>query len=129
MPFVAVRDVYRLGAVPEDYRAGWLRAQLSTIARAIWQPISRAVLDDTTVVGSDETLFVNTTGGSLTITFPLADQMQFARITIKKISAGANVITLAATIDGVVNPTIVTSMKAVTVQSDGTSWYIVSGTL
>lgn len=128
MAIIAVRDAYKLGAVPADI-SPWLRKQLGNIARSMWQPISRSVISSTTVVANDETLFVDTTGGSLTITFPLADQMQFARITIKKVSAGANVITLSATIDGVVDPTIVTSMKAVTVQSDGVSWYIVSGTL
>lgn len=121
---VAVRRAFKLGYVPEDYRAGWLRTQLSYIARAIWQPVSRAVTGATTVEADDELLLVDCTAGGVTVTFPPAIQMQFAQITVKKVDSGANVITLAGTVDGVVNMTIPYPMMSLTIQSDGTAWWI-----
>lgn len=125
MPPIAVRETYRPVNVPPVYQAGWLRDQLGKIARSLWVPASRSVIAATTVTAADECLFVNCTAGAITVTFPLASQMQFARITVKKVDVTANAITLAATIDGTVNPTITTAMARLTVQSDGTSWWLV----
>ena len=121
---VAVRRAYKLGNVPEDYRAGWMRQTLAYISRAIWQPVSRAVIASTTVDASDELLLVDCTAGGVTVTFPPAIQMQFAQITVKKVDSGANVITLAGTVDSVVNMTIPYPMMSLTIQSDGASWWI-----
>lgn len=120
---VAVRHLYKLGAVPEDYRAGWIRPQLSEIARAIWQPTSRTVTGAVTVKGADCILLADATAGAFTVTFPPAVQMQFAYITVKKIDASANAVTLGATIDGAANPTLATQYKSKLVFSDGISWY------
>ena len=123
---IAVRRVFRLGAVPEDYKAGWLRVQLSYIARAIWTPVSRAVTGDVTVEASDECVFVDCTAGAVLVTFPPAIQMQFARITVKKVDASANAVTLGGTFDGSANPTLAAQYKAKTVQSDGVAWWVVA---
>lgn len=117
--------MFKLGAVPEDYRAGWLRSQLAYIARAIWQPISRNVVASTTVQADDNCLFVDCTAGAVSVTFPPALQMQFARVTVKKVDATANAITLIGTIDDTVNPQILTPDVSLTIQSDGTSWHII----
>ena len=122
---VAVRRVFQLVTVPETYSAGWLRMQLSYISRAIWQPTSREVLSATTVQGSDNCLFVDCTAGAISVTFPAAIQMQFARVTVKKVDATANAITLVGTIDGTVNPQILTPEVSLTIQSDGASWHII----
>lgn len=120
---VAVRRVYKIVVVPETYSAGWLRMQLGYISRAIWTPVSRAVFGHDTIVGADDCVFVDATDGPVSITIPAAAQMQFARVTIKKIDASANAVTLAGTIDGVVNPTLATQYKSKTIQSDGIHWY------
>ena len=123
MPPISVRKDYQLGAVPETYLAGWLRAQLSDISRAIWAPISRTVLAAMTVKASDVILLVDCTAGAVTVTFPPAAQMQFAHITVKKIDVSVNAVTLAATIDGAANPTLAAQYNAKTVFSDGVAWY------
>lgn len=120
---VAVRRLYKLGAVPEDYRAGWLRTQLSYIARALWTPVSRTVVGAVTVDGADCIILADATAAPFTVAFPPAVQMQFAYITVKKIDASANAVTLGATIDGAANPTLATQYKSKLVFSDGISWY------
>lgn len=123
MPPISVRKHYQLGAVPEEYRSGWLRSNLSDIARAIWAPMSRTVLAATTVVGSDAIILVDATAGAVSITFPLATQMQFAYVTVKKIDASVNAVTLVGTFDGAVNPTLATQYKSKLVFSNGVAWY------
>lgn len=98
--------------------------QLGYIARAIWTPVSRAVTGATTVLADDEALLVDCTAAPITVTFPPAEQMQFARITVKKVDNTANAITLSGTVDGTVNPQILTPMVSLTIQSDGTDWWI-----
>lgn len=118
-----VRDTYRLGATPEDYRPGWLRAQLANIARVLWFPISRTALSGTTVTATDFLILADASGGAFTVTFPLPAQMQFAYVTVKRLNSGANAVTLGGTFDGVVNPTLASQYSAKTVFSDGSAWY------
>lgn len=122
---VSVRHVFKVIGVPEDYRGGWLRQQLGYIERAIWQPASRNVIAATTVDGKDECLFVDCTAGAIAVTFPPADQMQFARITVKKVDNTANAVNIIGTVDGTLNPQILTPMVSLTIQSDGVAWRIV----
>ena len=80
----------------------------------------------TLATSSGQYNMANATTASFTITLPsttIAGQL----LTIKKIDATANTVTVAGTIDGVTNYVLSTQYKYVTVQSTATSgtWYVV----
>lgn len=73
------------------------------------------------------TLLVNATGGAVTATLPPADLSAGLRITVKKIDASGNAVTVASadTIDGAASLNITTQWQARTLESDGAAWFTV----
>jgi hypothetical protein len=70
------------------------------------------------------------TGGGYSITLPNVANYKNRIITIKRVTGGANVLTVATlsseTIDGAATYTGLTAQwDSVTVQSDGSNWYII----
>jgi hypothetical protein len=83
-----------------------------------------------TATAADNTLLVNTTGGAYTITLPTATGFAGRIYTIKKIGTGGidNQLTItpaAGTIDGGANYIIYNDWTYVTLQTDGSNWYII----
>jgi hypothetical protein len=80
---------------------------------------------------TDNTILADATGGALTITLPTPSAAIAGRIyTIKKIGTGDinNAVTIqpsAGTIEGGANYIIYNDWTFVTVQTDGTNWYII----
>jgi hypothetical protein len=74
------------------------------------------------------TVLVDTTGGNIIITLPSAVGISSKIYTVKRITAGANTLTIdgagAETIDGAANQAIAAQWASLTVQSDGTAWFI-----
>lgn len=91
----------------------------------------RTVSANTTVNATDNTVLVNTTSAGLTITLPSASGISGRIYTIKKIGSGGidNELTISpagsATIDGGSNYVIYNDYTFVTLQTDGTNWYII----
>ncbi len=91
----------------------------------------RAVSANTTIDATDNTVLVNTTSGALTITLPSASGISGRIYTIKKIGTGGidNQLTVSpaggATIDGGSSYIIYNDYTYVTLQTDGTNWYII----
>jgi hypothetical protein len=90
----------------------------------------RTVTSNTTAAASDNTILANTTSASITVTLP--DPANFAgRIyTIKKIGTGGldkelTITPAAGTIDGGSSYKIYNDWTYVTLQTDGTNWYII----
>lgn len=83
---------------------------------------------DYTVTSNDDTILANANGGGLTISLPSAATVSAKKFTIKKIDATANVVIVdpnsTQTIDGSLTFNIATQYQSVTVQSDGSNWYI-----
>jgi hypothetical protein len=75
------------------------------------------------------TLFLCDTTAGFTISLPNAGNAKNRVITIKKISADANTLTIdtddSSLIDGAASTTITTQWGSLTVQSDGTNWYVI----
>ena len=88
--------------------------------------VSTSTALDGTATGA--TVLVNASGGAVTITLPTAAVGEDRRYTIKKIDSSAFTVTIdgngAETIDGATTAVITMQYESVTVQSDGTSWYI-----
>lgn len=80
------------------------------------------------ILVSDGTILGDTSSGGFTLTLPSAASCTGFRFTVKKIAA-ANTLTVAGTIDGVVNLAMTDINQSRTFQSDGTAYQIVSGYL
>ncbi len=91
----------------------------------------RSVSANTTIDATDNTVLVNTTSGALTITLPSASGISGRIYTIKKIGSGGidKELTInpagGATIDGGSSYIIYNDYTYVTLQTDGTNWYII----
>jgi len=90
----------------------------------------KAVTADYTVTGADNTVLANTTTGAITITLPAPASFAGRIYTIKKIGTGGidNALTVSpasGTIDGGSSYVIYNDWTYVTLQTDGTNWYII----
>ncbi len=77
-----------------------------------------------TVTQKDRTIICNAASAGFTVTLPTPAAANAGMIVcIKKTDATANAVTIAATIDGTVNPTITTQYESRTYQSDASAWH------
>jgi hypothetical protein len=81
-----------------------------------------------TASGSDYTILCNNTSGAITISLPTAAGCTGRVYVIKKVSPAGNTVTvdgyLAETIDGNSTYVLTTQYSTVTIQSDGTNWWV-----
>lgn len=90
----------------------------------------RTITASTTVTGTDNTVLANTSTGAITLTLPATTGLTGRIYTIKKIGTGGidNALTItptSATIDGGSNYIIYNDWTFVTIQTDGTNWFII----
>jgi hypothetical protein len=80
---------------------------------------------------SDSVITGDATGGAFSITLPTAVGITGRLYTIKKIDASVNAVTVATTssqtIDGATTKALTLQHSAITVQSNGSNWHILSG--
>jgi len=81
--------------------------------------------------GSDSTILADATSGAVTVTLPSAGSINISAIYIfKRISSAANNVTVATsssqTIDGATTKTLGSQYAWITVQSNGSNWFIIS---
>jgi hypothetical protein len=115
---------YTKRAVPRSAAAlpGFLEAELGNIQRRIAGASHRTVTADTTVLISDGLILADSTAGPVTVTWPTPiSATEDWMITIKRINAGADAVTIAGTVDGVVDPTLGSQYDSLTIWSDGVS--------
>lgn len=78
--------------------------------------------------GNYETILCDCTSNNITVNLPMAASKTWERYNIKKIDSSANTVTIdgagAETIDGATTQMILSQWTCVTVQSNGTAWYI-----
>lgn len=88
------------------------------------------VTSNYTLTGNDNTVLANTTSGAITLTLPAPTNFAGRIYTIKKIGTGGidNDLTItptSGTIDGGSSYKIYNDWTYVTLQTDGTNWYII----
>ena len=88
------------------------------------------VTSNYTLTGTDNTVLANTTSGAITITLPAPGAFAGRIYTIKKIGTGGidndlTIVPASGTIDGGVSYKIYNDWTYVTLQTDGTDWYII----
>lgn len=89
-----------------------------------------AITSDYTATDIDYTILGDATAGSITVTLPKASTVRGKAITIKKIDVSVNTVTIdghsTETIDGATTQTLSTQYEFYRIQSDGSSWHIIS---
>lgn len=82
-----------------------------------------------TITSADHTILCNATTAAFTVNLPAAASNSGRIFVIKKIDASPNAITIdgnaAETIDGATTQTLSTQWATLTIQSNGTSWFII----
>lgn len=116
------RPVYVPPQVPNEWNPVFVRNQLAAIARSFAPNLMRTVTADTILAATDEVILCD---GTLNVTLLPPDQVQFLVVTIKQIQAAATA-TVLGTVDGAVNPTLAVRYAAMTIQSDGVAWWLLS---
>lgn len=114
---------YAKRAVPTkaDELPAWLTLELGNIQRRIQGASHRTITTATTVLASDGLLLCNAVA-PVTVTWPTPLGLtEDWWVTIKRISGGATTVTIAGTVDGVVNPTLAAQYSSITIWSSGTA--------
>jgi hypothetical protein len=96
------------GDLPEWARkiVAWLGIEFGNVQRGMSQATSRTITTSTTLTVNDGLVLVDATSGSISATLPSPSAAQNTAITIKRIDASVNTVTIVGTIDGAVNPTL-----------------------
>lgn len=119
---IAARVPYTPPPLGQQYNSSQIRTALGALARSVPPQTTREAVAATTVDVMDDLIVCDATGGAFTVTLPPADQVQFLKVSIKRINGGGNAVTIGGTVDASVNPTLASQWSAITVQSDGTRW-------
>ena len=125
------RTQYFRRPVPTDpaLLPAWLSQELQTIQAAVRPPSSMTVTSAITVSPLYRFLECDTTNGGFTVTLPDATRVHDMEISLKKVDATANVVTIATLgglIDGAATATIPAQWGSKTLYSDGDNWYIIA---
>lgn len=120
-------EAYTNGAVPilSDAMAvrafggplGWLSIELGKITRALRQSTTRTVTSATTVKQLDGLVLADATTAPFTVTLPDPNTVPSMVVTIKRVNAGGNAVTIGGTVDGTLNPTLGSRYASKTVQA------------
>lgn len=119
---IPARAPYTAPKLGTEYNRDDVRIAITNLARSVPPQITTSVTAAYTATTADDLIVCDATGGAFTVTLPEPDQVQFLRLTIKRINGGANAVTIGGTVDGSVNPTLAAQYASMTVQSDGTRW-------
>lgn len=91
--------------------------------------IQQVTANYTILLDEDHTVLVDATSGAVTITLPIAKNSDEYIFNIKKIDSSANAVTIdgngSETIDDSTTYVISSQYDSITVQSDGTEWWII----
>lgn len=120
---IFARPPYTKRKAPPSYDAGWFDVELGNLQRAIPPSQVRTLVASATLTSADAVVLVDATAGAVSVTLPMPSQVQGFLVTVKKIDASANAVTLVGTIDGAANPTLPTRYKSKTIVSDGTTYF------
>lgn len=93
-----------------------------------WTLAISSVANNYTASSTDTVIMANAVGGAITVTLPTAANIAGKMFTIKRISSGANTVTVATTssqtIDGDTTQVLVSQYASIDVLSDGANWTI-----
>lgn len=102
--------------------SGWLAVEFGNIGRRTAAASTRSVTTSTTVLNTDGMILCDTTAGAISVTWPTPlPATEDWVVTIFRVNAGANAVTIVGTVSGVVNPTLAAQYRSITIWSTGTT--------
>lgn len=123
------QSTYQPRAIPDQGLSAELRAFLTqefrNVSQAVPPNIIRSITGDETQRLQDWVVLADATAGNLTYTLVAPSAAGRFSVTVKKTDASANTVTIAGTIDGVVNLVLAVQYISYTLVSDGAAWWIV----
>lgn len=127
-PTLTARPTYTRREVPRDptQLSGWLQTELSNVQRALIPVRHRTVMVSGRVFSTDTIIYADASSGPITLTLPLPDQVNDLVVTIKKVDASGNAVTIGGTTDGMLNRTLAAQYDAMTLSSDGANYHILA---
>jgi len=94
----------------------------------ISQAVTNTITTGTTLTRSHRTVLCDATAAAFTVTLPAAANSKYQIYEIKKIDSTGNAILIdgnaAETIDGDTTKSLNLQNESITIQSNGTSWYL-----
>ncbi|MHA2264839.1 MAG: hypothetical protein ACXAEN_20800, partial [Candidatus Thorarchaeota archaeon] len=91
--------------------------------------VSKVFADSPYTAAANDVVLYDATGGASTVNLPAAASNTNAQITVKKVDASVNSVTidgnLAETIDGALTQVLNAQYESITVVSDGSNWFII----
>jgi hypothetical protein len=122
--------------IPTNFIAwsGDTQASPPAFRRIVARDISlsvRTVTASQTVLGTDATVLADASSGGITLSLRTAEKYANRMFHFKKIDNSANAVTITAPemIDGQANALLQAPMESLTVQSDGSEWWIIQRTI
>lgn len=96
----------------------WVRGSSNT---------ARTITASGNVLAADVMILGNAAGGAITVSLPAAAASSGKRLTVKKIDASANAVTIdgsgAETIDGAATVSLTAQYQSITIVCDGSTWW------
>ncbi len=118
-----VRRKYYPPQIGKQFDAQTARNELAKIADALLPMVTRTLMTDGILAGTDDTVLCDTTALGFTLTIPIASVLMWLKVTIKNV--GSNTLTLPGDpIDGMSGRTLA-PLEWLTIQSDGVAWWII----
>jgi len=95
----------------------------------ISQAVTNTITTGTTLTRSHRTVLCNATAVAFTVTLPASANSKYQIYEIKKIDSTGNAVTIdgnaAETIDGDLTKSLNLQNESITIQCDGSNWYII----
>jgi hypothetical protein len=116
------------GQVLTSNGAGTLPSFQALPAAGTWTATTKVYADSPFTAAADNTILCNAASGSMTINLPATASNANKVYNIKKIDSSGNSITIDAnaseTIDGTTTKSLNLQYESITIQCDGSNWYI-----
>jgi hypothetical protein len=97
----------------------------SSAAGTEYERAIHTITTDTTLTVSNYTVLVDSTSAPVTVTLPDATTCPGRVYNVKRINAGINDVIVSGSIDGGSSVVIEVQYTSVSVQSNGTSWWVI----
>lgn len=131
MSVILVNPPYQKRPAPRDYDTGYFNLEFANVQRGIPSQKVRTFTATATAFtdvpdSTDHVILYDSTAHAITVNFPQPAQAKGLDLTVKRINAGANLVTLVCTSDGVANRTLAAQYKSFRLVCDGITYYILA---
>lgn len=111
---------------PPTYDPDWLNVEFQNLQKAIESNVIRGETTDTVQRFDDRVILIDATAAGRAVLLLAPSAWPPFPLTIKKVDASGNAVTMTGTVDGAANPVLAAQWDARTIWSSGTALYFTS---